>query len=136
MLLQPVGFPWLEQKVTEWGCMQALIDYEGWRKWRGFMDSPRSVSPNVNDVASPMRTGDRESLTTEIASPSVSRTTHNQDSRIKRPQLPEAAEILREDSWGSGSGSADTLDDPTSPLSMPDIQVKPVVHHTSAPADG
>ncbi|OJJ48309.1 hypothetical protein ASPZODRAFT_30834, partial [Penicilliopsis zonata CBS 506.65] len=35
-LTKPVGFPWLEQKVTEWGCMQALIDFEGWRKWRGF----------------------------------------------------------------------------------------------------
>ncbi|KAA8641891.1 hypothetical protein EYZ11_002162 [Aspergillus tanneri] len=35
-LTKPVRFEWLEQKVTEWGCMQALIDFEGWRKWRGF----------------------------------------------------------------------------------------------------
>lgn len=27
---------WLRQKVTEWGSMQALIDYEGWCKWRGY----------------------------------------------------------------------------------------------------
>lgn len=20
----------------EWGCMQALIDYDGWRKWKAF----------------------------------------------------------------------------------------------------
>jgi osomolarity two-component system response regulator SSK1 len=20
--------------VTEWGCMQALIDFEGWRQWK------------------------------------------------------------------------------------------------------
>jgi osomolarity two-component system response regulator SSK1 len=20
----------------EWGCMQALIDYDGWRKWKDF----------------------------------------------------------------------------------------------------
>lgn len=33
---------WLEQKVTEWGSMQALIDYEGWCKWRGFPQNPPS----------------------------------------------------------------------------------------------
>lgn len=25
---------WLERKVMEWGCMQALIDFDGWRKWK------------------------------------------------------------------------------------------------------
>jgi osomolarity two-component system response regulator SSK1 len=31
-----VNFVWLERKVKEWGCMQALIDYDGWRKWKDF----------------------------------------------------------------------------------------------------
>ena len=31
---QPVSFVWMERKVTEWGCMQALIDFDGWRKWK------------------------------------------------------------------------------------------------------
>jgi osomolarity two-component system response regulator SSK1 len=31
---QPVNFVWFERKVKEWGCMQALIDYDGWRKWK------------------------------------------------------------------------------------------------------
>jgi hypothetical protein len=26
----------MERKVTEWGCMQALIDYDGWRKWKDY----------------------------------------------------------------------------------------------------
>jgi len=26
----------------EWGCMQALIDYDGWRKWKSFSDSAES----------------------------------------------------------------------------------------------
>jgi osomolarity two-component system, response regulator SSK1 len=34
-LTKPVNFVWLERKVKEWGCMQALIDFDGWRKWRG-----------------------------------------------------------------------------------------------------
>jgi osomolarity two-component system response regulator SSK1 len=33
---QPVRFDWLERKVLEWGCMQAMIDFSGWRKWREF----------------------------------------------------------------------------------------------------
>ncbi|KAI5306568.1 ssk1 response regulator receiver [Ascosphaera pollenicola] len=41
-LTKPVNMVWLEQKVTEWGSMQALIDYEGWCKWRGFPQNPPS----------------------------------------------------------------------------------------------
>ncbi|RGP67902.1 osomolarity two-component response regulator ssk1 [Fusarium longipes] len=33
-LTKPVNFDWLERKVMEWGCMQALIDFDGWRKWK------------------------------------------------------------------------------------------------------
>ncbi|KAK5727240.1 Two-component response regulator SSK1p [Elasticomyces elasticus] len=33
-LTKPVNFVWLERKVKEWGCMQALIDFEGWRAWK------------------------------------------------------------------------------------------------------
>ncbi|KAL9044981.1 MAG: hypothetical protein Q9214_001923, partial [Letrouitia sp. 1 TL-2023] len=35
-LTKPVNFVWLERKVREWGCMQALIDFDGWRKWKDF----------------------------------------------------------------------------------------------------
>lgn len=34
VLIQPVNFIWLERKVTEWGCMQALIDFDGWKEWK------------------------------------------------------------------------------------------------------
>lgn len=34
--IQPVNFEWLTRKVMEWGCMQALIDFDGWRKWKDF----------------------------------------------------------------------------------------------------
>ncbi|KAF4953367.1 hypothetical protein FSARC_12418 [Fusarium sarcochroum] len=33
-LTKPVNFVWLERKVMEWGCMQALIDFDGWRRWK------------------------------------------------------------------------------------------------------
>ncbi|KAF6839993.1 osomolarity two-component response regulator ssk1 [Colletotrichum musicola] len=35
-LTKPVNFVWLERKVMEWGCMQALIDFDGWRRWKDF----------------------------------------------------------------------------------------------------
>ncbi|KAK4148937.1 hypothetical protein C8A00DRAFT_19315 [Chaetomidium leptoderma] len=35
-LTKPVTYVWLERKVMEWGCMQALIDYDGWRKWKSY----------------------------------------------------------------------------------------------------
>jgi len=38
-LTKPVNFVWLERKVKEWGCMQALIDFDGWRKWKDFASS-------------------------------------------------------------------------------------------------
>ena len=43
--VKPVNFGWLERKVMEWGCMQALIDFDGWRKWMDFArtDSPETV---------------------------------------------------------------------------------------------
>ncbi|KAG0170038.1 ssk1 response regulator receiver [Apophysomyces sp. BC1034] len=33
-LTKPVSLEWLEKKIIEWGCMQALIDFEGWRQWK------------------------------------------------------------------------------------------------------
>ncbi|KAL8780722.1 MAG: hypothetical protein Q9213_006335 [Squamulea squamosa] len=40
-LTKPVNFVWLERKVMEWGCMQALIDFDGWRKWKDFSQAPQ-----------------------------------------------------------------------------------------------
>ncbi|KAK4222554.1 eukaryotic mitochondrial regulator protein-domain-containing protein [Podospora fimiseda] len=37
-LTKPVTYVWLERKVMEWGCMQALIDFDGWRQWKTYTD--------------------------------------------------------------------------------------------------
>ena len=50
ILSQPVSFLWLERKVKEWGCMQALIDYDGWRKWKAFGDAPSAATPAVKKI--------------------------------------------------------------------------------------
>lgn len=47
-LTKPVNLKWLEQKTIEWGCMQALIDFEGWKHWvsskESILQSPGVVS--------------------------------------------------------------------------------------------
>ncbi|KAL8663734.1 MAG: hypothetical protein Q9202_003680 [Teloschistes flavicans] len=49
-LTKPVNFVWLERKVMEWGCMQALIDFDGWRKWKDF--SQTSAQPSSANAGS------------------------------------------------------------------------------------
>ena len=53
-LTKPVNFVWLERKVMEWGCMQALIDFDGWRKWKDF-STPAAVtgSTTANSTSAP-----------------------------------------------------------------------------------
>ncbi|EAT82845.1 hypothetical protein SNOG_09580 [Parastagonospora nodorum SN15] len=56
-LTKPVNFVWLERKVKEWGCMQALIDFDGWRRWKDFadksetMDSKSKMSASFSSIA-------------------------------------------------------------------------------------
>ncbi|KAK4443717.1 response regulator mcs4 [Podospora aff. communis PSN243] len=42
-LTKPVTYVWLERKVVEWGCMQALIDYDGWRKWKRYSEPDKEA---------------------------------------------------------------------------------------------
>ncbi|KAK2750430.1 ssk1 response regulator receiver [Myotisia sp. PD_48] len=56
-LTKPVNMMWLEQKVTEWGCMQALIDFEGWRRWRGYNDNPPLSLPNSKTLDNAITNG-------------------------------------------------------------------------------
>ncbi|KAF7158216.1 hypothetical protein CNMCM6106_004582 [Aspergillus hiratsukae] len=131
-LTKPVGFPWLEQKVTEWGCMQALIDFEGWRKWRGFADETRSSSPTDGGLTSPLQTGANGVSSRTSASSSsgvVNATPQPIDAgpgASKRkpivPELSKPADILPEESPGSGSGEGnEALDSPASPITSVDV---------------
>ncbi|KAL8902082.1 MAG: hypothetical protein Q9207_004893 [Kuettlingeria erythrocarpa] len=60
-LTKPVNFVWLERKVMEWGCMQALIDFDGWRKWKDFSQAPASLPMTVKQ---PSPKGGNKSPTT------------------------------------------------------------------------
>jgi osomolarity two-component system response regulator SSK1 len=56
---QPVNFDWLQRKVKEWGCMQALIDFDGWRKWKDFSQKALATEASKKAAAAskakPMR---------------------------------------------------------------------------------
>lgn len=46
-LVKPVNLKWLLQKTIEWGCMQALIDFDGWKYW--VSKPPPSISNGDKD---------------------------------------------------------------------------------------
>ncbi|ORX90733.1 hypothetical protein K493DRAFT_287695 [Basidiobolus meristosporus CBS 931.73] len=51
-LTKPVSLVWLEKKIMEWGCMQALIDFEGWRRWKS-QDSGTSPNGTLSKASTP-----------------------------------------------------------------------------------
>ncbi|PKY06269.1 hypothetical protein P168DRAFT_288216 [Aspergillus campestris IBT 28561] len=115
-LTKPVRFEWLQQKVTEWGCMQALIDFEGWRKWRGYADDkPPAI---IDGDASPMRIGNDPSTSSShgrrerdsLQKPKPPASNGVSSSLVAGPVL---SDLSRED---SGSTNGEAMDMPTSPM--------------------
>ena len=46
-LTKPVNLHWLSKKITEWGCMQALIDFDSWKQGQSRMtDSFLNKAPH------------------------------------------------------------------------------------------
>lgn len=112
--------------------MQALIDFEGWRKWRGFADEPQS--PMIDTHTSPLHIGaNGVSRKTSAASSATSPTTRKIDaspSEIKRKspllELGKPTDLLLEESSGTGSGeSNETLDSPVEDASEPSGDIDP-----------
>jgi osomolarity two-component system response regulator SSK1 len=66
---QPVNFVWLERKVMEWGCMQALIDFDGWRKWKDFSQQTNGDADEATDKKKKKKRG-RISAAPSTAGPS------------------------------------------------------------------
>ncbi|KAI1339248.1 hypothetical protein F5Y15DRAFT_82819 [Xylariaceae sp. FL0016] len=68
-LTKPVNFVWLERKVKEWGCMQALIDFDGWRKWKDFSQKEQENEATKKALAAKPKAAkkNRLSMTTAAA---------------------------------------------------------------------
>ncbi|KAF9912672.1 ssk1 response regulator receiver [Linnemannia zychae] len=46
-ITKPIDLPWLESKIVEWGCMQALIDVDAWKEWKRSLDGASPGSPSA-----------------------------------------------------------------------------------------
>lgn len=62
-----MSFPWLETKVREWGCMQALIDFEGWRSWKTFSEAEEKDAAKKAPTAKPKAKKSRSSQVAAIS---------------------------------------------------------------------
>ncbi|AET39867.1 mitogen-activated protein kinase kinase kinase SSK1 Ecym_5077 [Eremothecium cymbalariae DBVPG len=51
-LTKPVNLDWLSSKITEWGCMQALIDFDGWTKGERRMTDNVLLKPQISSRVS------------------------------------------------------------------------------------
>ncbi|KAH9874290.1 hypothetical protein IAQ61_004921 [Plenodomus lingam] len=105
-LTKPVNFVWLERKVKEWGCMQALIDFDGWRKWKDFADksdnndSTSKLSVSYHSIApSSKKTASGSSPTTANHPDLVNgdKDAKDKDKRAKRKSLSVLPPVLVEE---------------------------------------
>ncbi|KAI7870623.1 hypothetical protein BDF14DRAFT_1771841 [Spinellus fusiger] len=87
-LTKPVSLEWLEKKIMEWGCMQALIDFEGWRKWKQTAQPThlRKSSSAVAKEKTPEPTIQRIPQRQGILLPGVSSLVKRGDDRSSRPK--------------------------------------------------
>ncbi|KAK8040409.1 hypothetical protein PG991_000197 [Apiospora marii] len=68
-LTKPVNFVWLERKVMEWGCMQALIDFDGWRKWKDFSQKTEESDAAKKAAAAKAKAAKKNRLSMSTATP-------------------------------------------------------------------
>lgn len=82
-LTKPISLEWLEKKIIEWGCMQALIDFEGWRRWkRSTIDKPDQSKENKPSTLS--KTTPTTPTTQEPTAPSKDEEDEEKKSEDKR----------------------------------------------------
>ncbi|ORY90486.1 hypothetical protein BCR43DRAFT_499381 [Syncephalastrum racemosum] len=71
-LTKPVSLEWLEKKIIEWGCMQALIDFEGWRRWKQLEADNKPAKNNNNNNNNNNNTNNSNNTPSSTASASAS----------------------------------------------------------------
>lgn len=68
-LTKPIFMAGLERKIIEWGCMQALIDFEGWRRWR--RDNPGESEEELTQRRQEERRRAQAEFLTRMKKPTV-----------------------------------------------------------------
>jgi osomolarity two-component system response regulator SSK1 len=104
--------------------MQALIDFEGWRKWRGYEDSPRSIGailekttsahspsrPRNNTIIHAIKistndSGKKDGAQISIIEPDTSGSSSSKDEDIEVPVLQELAQELAQEPQAAESST-------------------------------
>ncbi|GJJ76361.1 osomolarity two-component system, response regulator SSK1 [Entomortierella parvispora] len=80
-ITKPIGFAWLERKIVDWGCMQALIDVDAWKEWKKGLDGT-SPGNNISSLR-PLGGGDQSTALTKA----VSNIGVMSGSSLKRPSI-------------------------------------------------
>ncbi|KAG0345858.1 ssk1 response regulator receiver [Podila humilis] len=52
---KPIDLQWLENRIVDWGCMQALIDVDAWKKWKRDMEGVSPGSPGASLNPTPLK---------------------------------------------------------------------------------
>ncbi|QDS69304.1 hypothetical protein FKW77_002787 [Venturia effusa] len=113
-LTKPVNFVWFERKVKEWGCMQALIDFDGWRKWKDFATANGLKDPKDKSTGpGGSKTADKKALPVRAAasldSAAASKTTEKDFAVSVKKELLQH-EKIHEESGENGKARALKID--------------------------
>ncbi|KAF5131852.1 hypothetical protein DV495_001859 [Geotrichum candidum] len=130
-LTKPVNLKWLEQKTIEWGCMQALIDFEGWKHWVTRDPTPTSTpTSTVSAAAAGFHSGAGKPV-------SARRTSQGRPGLEKRRSLsagrikPKELAPLTPSSSSSRTGSASSLSSRSQGQKSPITAMTPVTNSLS-----
>jgi len=99
-LNKPVNMVWLERKVKEWGCMQALIDYDGWRLWKDYavnLEKNMSAEEKAKLAEKEVKAREREAKMAKLA---------EKQGKLKEERKREEERRKRESSDGNGALTA------------------------------
>ncbi|KAI9484662.1 hypothetical protein BDB00DRAFT_792684 [Zychaea mexicana] len=106
-LTKPVSLEWLEKKIIEWGCMQALIDFEGWRRWkRSATDKPALKSGTTSTTTTSQQK--EPASTTPNSSGNQATKNRNDEEATKAVSIPPTVE----EEEATGSTNNDTKAEP------------------------
>lgn len=142
-LTKPVDLVWLEKKIIEWGCMQALIDFDSWRKWKRSegVPQPKAIKaaaaaaavsaskapPSKNVVAEAS-----SSSSTKPVSPTPSKSSEAPSAR-KGVLLPGASGLKRRSSTAAEENSKNGGGSSRRPLTRSNSEPQIQVHEQQPP---
>ncbi|KAG0251095.1 ssk1 response regulator receiver [Mortierella polycephala] len=96
-ITKPIDFAWLERKIVDWGCMQALIDVHAWKEWKRDTEGISPGSPSGNRYIAGSGSGGQRSGATmgnSVQTAALKKTLANAGS-VTRANLKRPSTIAR-----------------------------------------